>query len=119
MVLTTGIPNILIILGIVAAVVALAYFVLSGLRRDHATGDYHFTWGVGIVLLFLLGFVPGIVGLGLYLTVEKHYPIYWLVFCLLVGGSILLVAGTGVNTGIDATETMTGPPPSVWSEIPG
>lgn len=97
-----GILRPLVWLGLIAAVLALTYFVVGGLQRDHQTSEYHFTWGVGVVALFLLGFAPGFVGLGLYLTVEKHYPIHWLVLCLFVVIFILLVTGTGIFTDTEA-----------------
>lgn len=102
MVAAFGIPRPLVVLGLITAALALTYFVLRGLQQDHQTSEYHFTWGVGIVVLFLLGFAPGFIGLGLYLTVEKHYPIYWLVLCLFVVIFILLITGTGVFTDTEA-----------------
>lgn len=91
----------LFVLGAVAAGIALVYFLVRGLQQDHETEEYHFTWGVGIVGLFLLGLAPGVVGLGLYLTVEKGYPFYWLVLCLFVVfgiGTLGLAAVTTVTT---------------------
>lgn len=101
MVVSLGQLTPILVLGAVAASIALLYFLVRGLQQDHETGEYHFTWGVGIVVLFLLGLAPGIVGLGLYLTVEKDYPFYWLVLCLLVVlglGAIGLSAVTGIST---------------------
>lgn len=89
-------PNSLFWLGLIAAIVALLYFVTRGLQQDHTTGDYHFTWGVGVVMLFLLGLVPGFVGVGLYLTIEKQYPIQWLVLCLSIAIAVLLITGAAV-----------------------
>lgn len=94
--------NALLILGVVAAVLAVGYFVVRGLQQDHATGEHHFTWGVSIVVLFLLGLLPGIVGVGLYLTVEKGYPLYWLVLCLVIVGGLVSLAGAGLRTDIEA-----------------
>lgn len=102
MAIAPGILPTLLALGVVAAVVALVYFLFRGLQQDHETGEYHFTWGVGVVVLFLLGLAPGFVGLGLYLTVERGYPLYWLVLCLLVVlviGAIGLSAVTGASAG--------------------
>lgn len=91
----------LLVFAVVAAAIALLYFLIQGLRRDHETGEYHFTWGVGIVVLFLLGLAPGFVGLGLYLTVEREYPVYWLALCLLAAvvlGAVGLAVVTDVAT---------------------
>ena len=52
MVVNLGMLNLLFILGVVAAVIALIYFLFRGLQQDHETGEYHFTSGVGIVVLF-------------------------------------------------------------------
>ncbi|AHG05262.1 hypothetical protein HALDL1_09245 [Halobacterium sp. DL1] len=98
-------PSSVFLLGALAAFLTLAYFVVRGLQADHATGDYHFTWGVGIVVLFLSGLVPGFVGVGLYLTVERGYPLYWLVLCLLVGLGILAAIGASVTTGVETSAT--------------
>lgn len=106
----------LLLLGVVAAAVATLYFLFRGLRQDHSTGEYHFTWGVGIVVLFLLGLAPGFVGVGLYLTVERNYPFYWLALCVLVVVAILVVTGTALDTavqpsaaGVPAPGIVTGP----------
>jgi hypothetical protein len=99
MVVTLGLVTPVLILGAIAAGIALLYFLIRGLRQDHETGEYHFTWGVGIVVLFLLGLAPGFVGLGLYLTVERDYPFYWLALCLLVVlglGAVGLAAVTDI-----------------------
>lgn len=93
-----GILTLLLMLGAVAAVFALSYFLFRGLQQDHETGEYHFTWGIGIVVLFVLGLAPGFVGLGLYLTVEKDYPFYWLVLFLLIGLVIVAIGLSAVTT---------------------
>jgi len=98
MVINLGILTPLLILGVVAAVIALSYFLFRGLQQDHETGEYHFTWGVGIVVLFVLGLAPGFVGLGLYLTVQKGYPFYWLVLFLLIGLVIVAIGLSAVTT---------------------
>ena len=103
MVVDPEILNLLFILGVVAAVIALIYFLFRGLQQDHETGEYHFTWGVGIVLLFLLGLAPGFVGLGLYLIVEKGYPLYWLFICLLIVLVILVAISLPVVTEVSTT----------------
>ncbi|WP_440766607.1 hypothetical protein [Natronorubrum sp. DTA7] len=100
-----GILNAFFLLGILAAVLAAIYFVFRRLQDDHATGEYHFTWAVGIVVLFLLGLAPGFVGLGLYLTIEREYPLYWLVLCLLLVFVILIFAGFGLYTGTEVVVT--------------
>jgi len=101
MVVDPGLLIPLLVLGAVAAVVALLYFLVRGLQQDHETGEYHFTWGVGIVVLFLLGLAPGFIGLGLYLTIERGLPLYWLALCLLVVlgiGAVGLAAVTDIAT---------------------
>ena len=91
MVVDPEILNLLFILGVVAAVIALIYFLFRGLQQDHETGEYHFTWGVGIV------------GLGLYLIVEKGYPFYWLFICLLIVLVILVAISLPVATEVSTT----------------
>jgi hypothetical protein len=103
MAIAIRIPPAVLLLGVLAAAITLGYFVIRGLRDDHATGDYHFTWGVGVVVLFLLGLAPGFVGLGLYLTVERGYPLYWLVVALVGAVLVLLLVSAGVGTDIDAS----------------
>jgi len=98
MVVATGTLQVLGVLGVLAGVSAFAYFLFRGMQSDHETGEYHFTWGVGVVVLFLLGLAPGFVGVGLYLTVERGYPTYWLVACLLVVVAILVLAGLGAGS---------------------
>lgn len=102
MVVNPGMLNTLLVLGVVAAVIALIYFLFRGLQQDHETGEYHFTWGVGVVVLFLLGLAPGFVGLGLYLTIEKNYPSYWLALCLLVA---LVIVAVGLPAVTDVSTT--------------
>ena len=92
-----GLPTWLFILGLLAAVVAVLYFVVRELEHDHATGDYHFTWGLGIVSLFLLGFAPGLVGVGLYLTVEREFPLHWLVGFVVIALVVIAAVGYGVQ----------------------
>lgn len=94
-----SIINVVVLLGVLAAVVALIYFLFRELQDDHETGEYHFTWAVGIVALFLMGFGPGLVGLGLYLTIERGYPLYWLVVGLLVAFLIVAILGFGLYAG--------------------
>lgn len=90
----------LFVLGTVAAVLALLYFLFRGLQQDYEAGEYHFTWGVGIVVLFVLGLAPGFVGLGLYLTIEKGYPLYWLVLGLLFA---LVIGALGLSTATEVS----------------
>lgn len=97
-----AILNALLILGVIGALLAVGYFVFRGLQQDHSTGEYHFTWGVSIVVLFLLGLLPGIVGGGLYLTVEKGYPLYWLILCLVIVSGLVILAGASLSTDIEA-----------------
>jgi len=96
------IPAWIVLLSLTAAALGLVYFLWRGLRTDHETGQYHFTWGVGVVVLFVLGFAPGLVGLGLYLTVERGYPSYWLVGFVLAA----LVVLTALSASIDASMTV-------------
>ncbi len=85
-------------LALSAGVLTLGYFFYREFRRDHETGDHQFTWGVGIVVLFVLGIAPGIVGLGLYLTTERGYPVHWLVVFTLVALLVVNVLTYGVTT---------------------
>lgn len=85
-------------LGVAAAVVGIIYLIYAGFRDDHETGNYHFTWGVGVVSLFLLGFAPGLVGLGLYATVERDFPVHWLFVSVLTAVLIVALFGYGVTT---------------------
>jgi hypothetical protein len=104
-----SVPIWLVALAFLSAVVGLGYFLFSGLRSDHATGDYHFTWGIGVVLLFLMGFAPGLVGLGLYLTVERGFPTYWLVSLVVLALVVLTLVSLGVETSVTATEAVVAP----------
>lgn len=89
-------------LGVVTVVLGFFYWVYREFRVDYETGEYHFTWGVGVVALFAMGFAPGLVGVGLYLTAERGYPIHWL-FASVVA-SLLLI---GLLTyGVDTTTTV-------------
>lgn len=110
MVLPVSVSELLLFLGIVAATIVGVVFIYRGVSRDHKVGKYHFSWAVGLVLLFLLGFAPGLVGLGLYLTVERKYPPK--VMFALVGATLLLVfvLGAAVFTdAADATPAIVGP----------
>jgi hypothetical protein len=92
-----GLPPWLFVLGFLAAVAVILYFVVRELKTDHATGEYNFTWGLGIVVLFLLGFAPGLVGLGLYLTVERGFPFHWLVAFVVTALAVVGAVGYGVQ----------------------
>ncbi|MFC4450304.1 hypothetical protein [Halorussus aquaticus] len=93
-----SVPVELFVLGVAAATVGLVVLAYREFRADYRTGEYHFTWGVGVVTLFLLGFAPGLVGLGLYATVERNYPMHWL-FASVVGALVVIgVVGYGVDT---------------------
>ncbi|MFC7140980.1 hypothetical protein ACFQMA_14240 [Halosimplex aquaticum] len=105
-----GLPTWVVALAVVSAVVALAYFLLRGLRDDHATGQYHFTWGVGVVALFLMGFAPGLVGLGLYLAVECGYPVYWLLGLVVAALLVVTALSYGVDVSTAAAVAPTAPP---------
>ncbi|WP_135533317.1 hypothetical protein [Halostella pelagica] len=90
-------------LGVVTAAVGLVYLLYMGLRQDHVTGDYHFTWGIGVVSLFLLGFAPGLVGIGLYATIERDFPIHYLFMSVLLAVLVVAVLGYSVSTASTAT----------------
>lgn len=100
---------VLAILGIGGAIVGLTYFVYRGLREDHETGEYEFTWGVAVVVLFLMGFAPGLVGVGLYLVVERGYPAHW-AWIAVVLAVVLLVAVASISlsvaTVVETSETV-------------
>lgn len=89
----------LVLLGFVAAIATLAYFLYRGLRTDHETGEYAFTWGVGVVVLFLMGFAPGLVGAGLYFVVERGYPAHWAWLGIVFGLAVVVVAGYAFSAG--------------------
>lgn len=88
----------LFILGGLAAFAGIFYFLWKGLKQDHQTGTYDFTWGVAIVVLFLLGFAPGLVGVGLYLTVDRGYPTYLAAGAAFLALGIVIVLGWAVST---------------------
>lgn len=94
----TSVLGWLFALGLIAAIVLVVSFIYFGLRDDHRTGDYHFTWGVGVVVLFLLGFAPGLVGLGLYATVERDFPTYWLFASVALAVLVVGALGAAVST---------------------
>lgn len=96
-----GLPAWLVVLAVTGALLGLVYFLSLAVRQDHRTGEYHFTWGVGVVALFLMGFAPGLVGLGLYLTVERGWPLFWLAALLL--GALVVVAAAGAGVEVTAT----------------
>lgn len=101
------VPVELLALGVAAALVGFVYLVYRELRADYETGEYQFTWGVGIVTLFLLGFAPGLVGLGLYVTVERGYPIHWLFASVVASLLVIGVVAYGVNTTTTTTTVET------------
>jgi drug/metabolite transporter (DMT)-like permease len=98
MVLPVDFPPGLFLLGVAAAFLGLLCFLYQGLRRDHTTGQCHFTWGLSIVGLFLMGFALGLVGFDLYLTVERRYSPYWPSVFVLVALSLVAVLGFGIDT---------------------
>lgn len=100
-----GLPGWLVGLCIAGAVAGGLYFGVRELRRDHQSGEYHFTWGVGIVVLFLLGFAPGLVGFGLYLTIERGYPVYLFIALLLAALLVLGILGSAVEVSTSAGTT--------------
>jgi len=70
--LQLGVPGV-VELGIVLLIILLiAGFVGRWVYRDaKARGsDWAWQWAVGIVLLFLVGFVPGLLGIVIYLLVR-------------------------------------------------
>lgn len=99
------------VLALSAAVLTLGYFFYREFRRDHETGDHHFTWGVGIVVLFVLGIAPGLVGLGLYLTTERGYPVHWLV----VFAVVAVLVANALTYGVDTSTVSAG---VVWPASP-
>ncbi|WP_132058438.1 hypothetical protein [Halorussus amylolyticus] len=87
------------LLAVVVVAAGLAYLAYREFRHDYESGEYHFTWGVGVVVLFLQGLAPGVVGLGLYLTTERGYPVHWLFASVVVS---LLIFGF-LDVGASAT----------------
>lgn len=71
-------------------------------KREHETGTYAVTWAIAIGALFLMGVGPAAVGIGLYLTVERNYPTYWLL-ALAVTGLLAMLGLGGAVAGTEVT----------------
>lgn len=95
----------LVTLGFFAAILGLVYFLFTGLRSDHERREYGFTWGVAVVVLFLMGFAPGVVAVGLYLVVEHDYPAHWLLAAVVLAFAVVGAVGLGVQTDVAVTES--------------
>lgn len=77
---------------LVGSVVA-AFLTYQVTKREHEAREYAITWALGIAVLFLMGIGPAAVGVGLYVTVERDYPMYWLL-ALAVSGLLAVVGLT-------------------------
>lgn len=83
-------PNALVLAVLVFGATAVAYTMFRITQAEHESREYAWTWAIGIGLLFLMGIGPALVGIGLYLAVERGYPLYWLLAFAVVG---LIIAG--------------------------
>jgi len=103
------IPAWVVVLSLTGVALGIVYFLWRGLKSDHETGEYHFTWAVGVVVLFVLGFAPGLVGIGLYLTVERGYPSYWLIGFVLAALVVLIALGASTDGSVTVAELAAAP----------
>ncbi len=90
----------LALLALVGATVSYAMFQVT--REEHESREYAWTWAIAIGVLFLMGIGPALVGIGLYLTVERDYPLYWLLALAAVGiivAGVLAIFGMAVYVG--------------------
>ena len=88
------------VLGVLFLAAALvAYLMFRITREEHETRAYAWTWAIAIGILFFMGIGPALVGIGLYLTIERGYPFYWLLLFAAIGlviAGILAVIGLGL-----------------------
>lgn len=85
--------------------VLIGYLTYKITKREHEDREYALTWAIGIGFLFLMGIGPAAVGIGLYLTVERNYPLYWLL-ALAVAGLLASVGLTLAVTTGDAVQVV-------------
>ena len=92
-------PSVLVLVALTLAAAAVSYVMFRVTREEHESREYAWTWAIAIGVLFLMGIGPALVGIGLYLTVERDYPLYWLLALAAVG---ILVAGVLAIVGMAA-----------------
>ena len=91
--------NLLLLGALFLAAASVAYLMFRVTKEEHETREYAWTWAIAIGILFFMGIGPALVGVGLYLAVERGYPFYWLLLFAaggLVIGGILAVVGLGL-----------------------
>ena len=102
----------LLVVGVLFLAAALtAYLMFRITEAEHETREYAWTWAIAIGILFLMGVGPALVGIGLYLTVERGYPFYWLLLFAAVGfviAGVLVMVGLGVYDYTEVTTVTAG-----------
>ncbi len=88
----------LVAIALLVGSIVAGYFTYQITKREHEAREYAVTWALGIGALFLMGIGPAAVGIGLYLTVERNYPLYWLLALAVAGLLALLGLGMAVST---------------------
>ena len=91
--------NILVLGVLFLAAATITYLMFRITKDEHETREYAWTWAIAIGILFFMGIGPALVGLGLYLTIERGYPFYWLLLFAAVGliiAGILAIIGLGL-----------------------
>ncbi len=89
----------------------VAWTVFRVTRHEHESKEYAWTWAIGIGILFLMGVGPALVGIGLYLAIERGYPLYWLLAFAAVGfivAGVLAIMGFATYAGTSTEITSTG-----------
>ncbi|SNR25505.1 hypothetical protein [Halorubrum vacuolatum] len=102
-------PPALVLAALTLAAAAVTYVMFQLTREEHESREYAWTWAIAIGILFLMGIGPALVGIGLYLTIERGYPLYWLLALAAVG---IIVAGVLAIFGmaVYVEETVVGNP---------
>lgn len=82
--------NVLVLGVLVLGAAVVTYTMFRVAQAEHESREYAWTWAIGVGVLFLMGIGPALVGVGLYLAIERGYPLYWLLALAAVG---IVVAG--------------------------
>lgn len=82
--------NVLVLGVLILGAAAVTYTMFRVAQDEHESREYAWTWAIGIGVLFLMGIGPALVGVGLYLAIERGYPLYWLLALAAAG---IVVAG--------------------------
>lgn len=85
------------VLGGLAALFGIGYFLYREVHAGDATTDNEFTWAVAIVLLFLHGVAPGLIATGLYGVVEREFSARWMLGSLVAALVVTLVLAGAVS----------------------